>query len=408
MGDRLKLDNPPALVLAIAATGLAVARILNRYGVEVYGAGIAGRDIGRFSKYIRKPAFGYRADFTKEFLCKLIAFARKFPNRPVLIPASDQFIEFVSEHYSSLKSYYRLQESLSPKVSTRFLDKKRFYNLCDRLKVSYPRTLFPIGDETVDDILDQLSLPIIVKPELIHKWKKYLRGHKVIQIRTKAELKSILMDEKKLLKNSIIQEVIPGPEDNNSLHNQLDHRYANPTNRYFSRKGELLCSFTGKKIRQYPTNFGTGSYVVSCRADDVESISVDFLKRAKFKGVCGTELKYDPRDHDYKMIEVNIRPQTWEDATRAADRNVVWYAYCDLAGLDVEPPAPQKNGAIWTYLIRDVLSGFWHVKNKNTGLATWLNSYCKRIDTDALIDWKDINLLCALPGYFLKEAIRHK
>jgi D-aspartate ligase len=327
----------------------------------------------------------------------LVKFASRFDRKVVLIPSSDVFIEFVSEHFEVLSDYFCLQSSLQSKVCKNYLNKREFYLLCDRFGVPYPKTIYLTGSETADYLSDRLRFPVILKPNLIHRWKRYLRGRKVININSKAELEELLGREKELLKDSMLQEVIPGSEDNIYLFKG-----------YFDDTGRLLASFTGRKIRQYPPLFGSGSYAVSCGAKEVKDISVNFLKRAGFKGICGTEFKYDPRDKMFKMIEVNIRPQLWEDLTRVAVREIIWVAYCDLAGLDIPKLPPQRNGVIWTYLMRDIVSGLWHVRRKNCNLTSWLASYVKKLDTDALIDFRDLPLLMRLPGYALREFLTFK
>ena len=383
---------PPALVLDLSATGTAVARILRRHGVEVYGADISGRAIGKFSKYVKNPDFGYEVSLNEGLIDDLINFSSKFDRKIVLIPSSDVFIEFVSNHFEVLSNYYFLQSSLKPEICKNYLNKNKFYLLCDNFDVAYPKTVYLTGSENADYVLKRLRFPMILKPNLIHKWKRYLRGNKVISINNRTELEKLLEKEKELLRNSMLQEVILGPEENIYLFKG-----------YFDNTGKLLASFTGKKIRQYPPLFGSASYAVSCEAKEVEDLSINFLKRAEFRGLCGTEFKYDLRDEEFKIIEINIRPQLWEDLTRVAKKEIVWVAYCDLAGLRIPTLTQQNNGKVWAYLMRDVISGAWHVKNGNCKLTSWLSSYLRKIDTDALIDFNDFSLLLRLPIYAMKE-----
>ena len=390
-------DLSPALVLDLSATGIAVARILSSHGVRVYGADIPGRAIGKFSKHIKRPEFGYEVHLNDNLIDNLIRFASKFNEKIVLIPSSDVFIEFVSKHFEVLSNYYKLQSSLQAEICKNYLDKSEFYSLCDRFDVPYPKTIYLTGSEDSDYVMERLRFPMILKPNLIHQWKRYLGGDKVINVNDRRELEKLLKKDKDLLVSSMLQEVIPGPEENIYLFKG-----------YFDESGKLLASFTGRKIRQYPPLFGSASYAVSCEAEEVENISISFLKRAGFRGICGTEFKYDLRDKAFKMIEINIRPQLWEDLTRVAGREIVWVAYCDLAGVRVPDLPRQRDGKVWTYLLRDMVSGAWHVRNRNCKLTTWLSSYFRKIDTDALIDFKDSSLLLRLPIYALKEFLTFK
>jgi len=382
---------PPALILDLSATGLAVARILSKHGVDAYGADIYNLSIGRFSKYVKRPSFGYKVSLDSRFLDQLIKFAKKFDTKPVLFPSSDVFIEFVSKHYEILKKYYHLQESLAPNISNKFLNKMEFYKLCEKYNMVYPKTLILTGKESPAQVIEKLRFPIILKPHLIHKWRKHLKGKKVIYIKNLSELENVFKVEKDLLVNSVLQEVIPGPEENIFIFKG-----------YFDRKGNLKAHFVGRKIRQYPPYFGSFSLAESVENEEVKKLSVDFLQRLKFKGLCGTEFKYDYRDRDYKIIEINIRPQLWEDLTRLAGAEVLWVAYCDLAGLESPQCNKQINYVKLSYLIRDIYSAFIQIKDGELKFKKWIQSY-SNLRGDAIFEMKDWKLLIGFPLYVMSQ-----
>lgn len=390
------MKYPPVLVLDLSATGLAVARILSKHGVHVYGADIHSLSIGKFSKYVKKPSFGYKVHLGLEFLDQMIEFAKNFDTKPVLFPSSDVFIEFVSEHYSEIKKYFSLQESLSSETSKKFLNKKEFYKLCEENGVKYPKTMTLKGTENLDEIIGKMRFPLILKPHFIHKWKDYLKGRKVIYIKNEIDLDHVLNIEKDLLKDSVLQEVILGPETNIYIFKG-----------YFDKNSNLKSYFVGKKIRQYPPYFGSFSIAESIENEEIKNLSVEFLEKVKFKGLCGTEFKYDQRDNDYKIIEINIRPQLWEDLTRLARREVLWSAYCDLAGFEVPSESEQRKGVKLVYLIRDIYSSIILLKNRDHNILEWIKSY-KNVKGGALFDLKDWKLIFGIPLYFLSQLYEFK
>jgi predicted ATP-grasp superfamily ATP-dependent carboligase len=396
VSDITKLKRPVALVLDLSATGVAVARMLVKHGVEVYGAEAREDTIGNFSRHVKRPSFGYNITLDDQFLEKLLQFGRSFDPKPVLIPADDLYIEFIAEHYELLKDHFEMQNSLHPDISPGFLNKREFYQLCDKHDMPYPKTIFLTGQETIEEVTDSMRFPMILKPDLIHKWKKYLRGKKVMLIETQEMLEELFENHQAIMRDSMLQEVIPGQEDQLYLFKG-----------YFGRDGKLITSFTGRKIRQYPPNFGSASLAESLPNEDVERMSVEFLEAVKFHGLCGSEFKFDARDNVYKMIEINIRPQLWEDLTRIADVEIAWYLYCDLAGLPIPERSTQKNGVKWVYLTRDVFSALWHIRNGNTSMFKWFKSYAQT-KADALIDFKDLSMLLRLPMYTLSQIIKYK
>ena len=372
------------MVLGLGATAIAVGRILARHGVKVFGADSDKGTPGRFSKYILRPPFGYFAE-GEELLTGLIEFAHARSDRPILMATSDVYIEFIGRHAEILQGYYAFQSSYKQELADQFLNKRSFYNLCLRRGIVMPRFMEFGGDDSPEDIMNAIGLPIIVKPDLIHRWKTKLRGRKVVLIENAAELRRRIVEQKALFRESLIQEVIPGPEDNLFIYKG-----------YFEEgTGRCVAEFTGQKIRQCPPDFGSASFAVAVENEEVRRISRTFLESCGFRGLCGAEYKFDPRDHSYKMIEINIRPQIWEDLTRVAGLDIVWAAYCDLAGLPVELPPNQINGGSWSYLFRDLYSGMHFVRKGDLTVKKWLRSY-KNWGSDAVLDRKDVKgSICA-------------
>jgi D-aspartate ligase len=388
-------SKPPVVVLGLSATGLAVGRIFSARGVKVFGTDREKGRIGRYSKYILKPPFGYIVN-ADTLLDNLVEFSKKLGTKPVLFPADDDFIEFITRNASDLREYYLFQSSYERNKTEDFLNKKRFYQLCEEHGVTMPQSLYLNGDEAVDDILRKIRLPFIIKPDLIHHWKKRFHGKKVIMIKTVEEFQNVINQYDGILAQSTIQEVIPGPESNIFLFKG-----------YFTEAtGECIADFTGQKIRQVPVNFGSGSFVKSVANNDVRKISIAFLKSCEFRGLCGSEFKYDDRDKSYKMIEVNIRAQLWEDLTRVALRDVLWYAYGDLVGLPLEPLQAQKYGATWSYMLRDVATLFHFIKSTGFSFGDWFGGYC-HLSTDAVLDLKDPLLTFAAPFQTINQVFNY-
>ncbi len=393
MEEKSVKSVPPAVVLGLGATGLAVGRILGARGVSVYGVDRDAWAVGRFSKHIHRSPFGYTAD--GQDLCDgLIRFARDLGERPVLFATADVYIDYIGQHFDPLRDHFRIQSSLAPVVAAEYLNKRKFYRLCESHGITLPRTKYLDGTESVEQILDGLRLPVIIKPDLIHVWKKRLHGRKVILIESTKMLGKVMSDYPGMLSAAMVQEVIPGPESYIYLFK----------GHFEESSGRCVADFVGQKIRQYPPNFGSGSFAISTNNEDVRRLSITFLESCGFRGLCGTEFKYDSRDNEYKMIEVNIRPQLWEDLTRVAKRDVLWFTYCDLAGLTYPQQKPQVKGASWAYFVRDIASGLHFIRRRELGLWEWLRSY-KNLSTDAVLDSKDWFGSLAVPVSTVRQVM---
>ncbi len=374
---------PSVLILSLSATGVAVARAFASHNVRVYGTDHQFA-AGIFSKFINRPFFGYKVRLDENLLENMIAFSKKQSLKPVLFPSDDRFIEFVSNNYDELNNHFIMQKSLAPDVSKTFLNKNKFYELCDKHNVMYPKSFFLNGDETVEDVMEHVSFPMILKPYLIHKWKKRLHGNKVILIKNAHELKDVLSKWRNDLQHMMIQEVIGGKESDIWIFKG-----------YFDENGRVLCSFTGRKLRQYPPVFGSASLAESVSNSELNKTSVDFLTSLRFHGLCGAEFKFDRSDGAYKMIEVNIRPQLWDDLMRIAGKEIIWTAYCDMIG-DKASESEQKYDIKWIYLTRDILSAFWHIRKNNLSFPEYIKSY-KGLRTEAFFDIRDIKTFFGVP-----------
>ena len=98
-------NKVPAFVLGLSVTGLATLRALHQAGIEVLGFDSEKGGPGRFSRYAKTfdaPAPETEADALLE---ELLRFA---PDdcRPVLIPASDAHLLFMSRHRAALEKAF--------------------------------------------------------------------------------------------------------------------------------------------------------------------------------------------------------------------------------------------------------------------------------------------------------------
>jgi D-aspartate ligase len=393
MKSTSRFGLPPVVLLGLSATAVGAARILTARGVPVFGTDPDRGTPGRFSKHIRRPDFGY-FDEPPTLIDDLIAFSRRFDAKPVLVAASDSHLELIGAAFDALEPHFRIPSCYRPAAAAPFLNKKSFYALCAKHGVALPRMMSLDGGESADDILDAVRLPLIIKPALIHHWKKKLRGRKVILVETRPSLARLLAEEGEFLRASLAQEVIPGPETNLVIYKG-----------YF-READGRCAgeFTGRKIRQFPPGFGSASFAVSEDHEEVRRLSREFLLACGFRGLCGSEYKFDPRDRAYKMIEINIRPQLWEDLTRVAGRDLVWAAYCDLIGREFAYAGPQKNGAVWSYFQRDLFSAFFAMRRGDLSPGRFLSDY-RHVDTDAVFDWTDVRGSIGAPWTLLRQII---
>jgi D-aspartate ligase len=381
---------PPAVVLGVSPTGLAVVRSLGRKGVPVIAIDSDPWAIGRFSKYARFVKIN-KKNWEEALFEKLLAIASGCQDKPVLFCAEDAYLSFLAGYASKLREDYRLPSSLNRDTINLFLDKENFYKMCFEQRVELPATYFPQDLGQIEDLAERLRYPCIIKPCLGHLWRRKLRGKKMVEVRTPLELVTRYKQLASWDNRLIIQEVIPGGDD-------CIYVFGGS----FGRNSEPLAVFTGRKLRQFPPRFGSASLAESAWQPEVADISIALLRRLKFHGICGTEFKKDPRDGNFKMMEINLRPTLWFSITEASGVDVTYAIYRELVGSPVPRNQVQKNGIRWVYPARDVVSSIYYFWHRDLYLQDWLHSLRNR-KVYAIFAGDDLSVMAFLPFYLVKE-----
>lgn len=341
------MDKSTVIVLGLSPTGLYAVRESVRAGAEVVGVS-DGFACGCYSRYLRNADRCWKISSQDELLNKLMDFASVANRRPILLPTSDRYIEFIGRHADTLSGSFLFAESYR-NLSQELMDKRSFNKLCHEYGIATPGVWEAADKNELLALSLEIPFPCILKPELIHCAANFLKGKKVLLARSKDEYCSLVRSIPEETGGWLVQEVIPGPESNITLFGG-----------YFGRDGQALQTFTARKLRQYPAGFGSASLVRSELCHETLEKSVDFLGKIGFRGICGTEFKRDSRDGKLKIIEINPRPTLWFQITHAAGKRIVETACRDLAGLPVSKENNQIDGVVWRYIFKDIYSSLYY------------------------------------------------
>jgi predicted ATP-grasp superfamily ATP-dependent carboligase len=89
--------------------------------------------------------------------------------------------------------------------------------------------------------------------------------------------------------------------------------------------------------------------------EPLRSSLLKLIEPYNYAGFSEAEFKWDGRDGQYKLMEVNLRPVLQESLFTAAGVNFSYLAYQDLI-LGIHPPSPAyQPGLYWSYLPMDLL-----------------------------------------------------
>jgi predicted ATP-grasp superfamily ATP-dependent carboligase len=204
---------------------------------------------------------------------------------------------FISQNHSKLSSVFRLT---TPAWETaRFaLDKRLTHECAIAAGVSYPRTYYPRSAHEVRQI--DCPFPLILKPTIRLGNDRFSRA-KAWLVNNRTQLVSRYREAATLVDSDVIsvQEFIPGTGTNQYSYAALWHQ------------GRAIASLTARRKRQYPIDCGTGTCVEIVDEPRVEAAASHFLQGLSYDGLVEIEFKYDTREEQFKLLDVNARVWGW-------------------------------------------------------------------------------------------------
>ena len=111
--------------------------------------------------------------------------------------------------------------------------------------------------------------------------------------------------------------------------------------------------WTGRKIREHPMGLGTATFAESVYVPQIIELGSKFLSAMDYYGISEIEFKKDPRDGNFKLIEMNARTWLWISLAEMAGVNLPYMLYDDMAGRKVVPVRTFEENMKWIHLYTD-------------------------------------------------------
>jgi predicted ATP-grasp superfamily ATP-dependent carboligase len=332
-------DLPPAIILSASTNGLGVARGLHRAGVPIIAVTLDDQQPILSSRLPQRKIIVAGADEDARLLEAVLGLGDG-RGRPVIIPTSDKFVDFMMRHRALLARDFdfcipsdQLAETLNDKVSET--------EIVESIGMPMPRTArsFPAMPE---GLVAALGLPIIIKPRSF-RTLSYLQTKNVI-LKTLDEVREFYRTRAEIFDKLIAQEVIPGKDDALWFCSFA-----------FNRDSELVGFFVSQKLRMSPPHFGVSTYSVSASRPEIVEPLRRLGKRLGYVGVGNVEFKFDSRDGKYKYIETNPRLPLSNYLDTVCGVNNAYNAYRLARGETVLPPREfkQRDGVMYLSLFED-------------------------------------------------------
>ena len=369
---------------------LGIVRAFGRRGIPVSFVNAGPGALAARSRYVsRRVALPPGRDFATALVEALLRLGAEAPQRLVAIPTCDDAVLALARHRHDLERYFHLPVADVATVEC-LVDKRRFYRLLESKGVPHPRTWCP---ESLDDLLAigyRLAYPLIVKPSDSMAFRAAFRT-KVFVIRSAADLERAASRLRGTKLGVMLQEIIPGRD--------IYAFYA-----YFDRDGKVLARCGYDKVRQYEADFGSGSFCISVWRDNVAAPALELLRSLGYHGFAEAELKLDPRDGSYKLLEINPRTTLQNRLPAACGVDVEYVAYRDCLG-ERTAPAAARAGVRWVDDLFDLASLLTHLRRGDLARGELLQAI-RPGKVRSVAAWDDPLPWLSLASRSLRSAIR--
>jgi D-aspartate ligase len=258
----------------------------------------------------------------------------------VLYPTREETVAAFSRQRLVLAERFRVPTP-AWEVVRHAWDKRETYRLATELGIPVPRTWNPTCADALSTIDGEP--PFAIKPAIKEHFI-YATRSKAWKARTRSELRALFEHASGIVGPGevMVQEVIPGDGA---------HQFAYCA---FFKGGEPIGTMVVQRRRQHPPEFGRAStFVRTVEVPLLETLSQRFLREIGYYGLVELEFKLDPRDGQFKLLDVNARTWGYHSLGSRAGVDFPYMVYADQVGQRVLP-CRAAQGVRWIRLATDV------------------------------------------------------
>ena len=287
-------------------------------------------------------------DEPEQFLKNIQTVAAECPDKTVLVlGCGDNYIQLAARFRDQMPANV-IAPYIDADLLDRLIDKEYFYQLCDKYDVPYPKT-FIYEKSMGHDFELPFSAPFVAKPaESVTYWQHDFEGSKKVYIcDTRQELEDALdaVYNAGFEGHMILQDFIPGDDTNMWV----------MTN-YSNGEGAVKFMCLGHTLLEEHSPHGIGNHAVII-TEKKETLSLQIkslLEALNYTGFSNFDIKYDSRDGQYKVFEINCRQGRSNFYVTGAGHNIAKLLVEDrVDGID-QPFAITANQALWRMVPRFV------------------------------------------------------
>ncbi|MGI9424197.1 MAG: hypothetical protein ACR2PA_13480 [Hyphomicrobiaceae bacterium] len=385
----------PVVTLFAGLGTLAIMRSLGKLGVDVFVVHNDPASPVIKSKYCRGSYFHTLAqDDYSSLITLLQSISTELAEKPILIATSDELAIMVAEQHEKLTPHFLIAQNTND-LTRRLADKMEMFRLAEEHGLPTPTTVLPKSYEEAEQFADDLSYPVMLKAVFGNRMQAR-SGRKMARADTKQELLSTYRElEDPEFPNIMLQELIPGDDDQVWIFNG-----------FFDDQSHCSVPFTGKKIRQFPIHVGAASLGECSWNERVARQTTDFMAKIGYRGILDTGYRYDARDDQYKVLDINPRVgQAFRIFVGEGDVDVVKCLYLHATGQEEPSEVVPLEGRRWMIEDYDIVSSIAYVKEGSLTVSQWISSL-RTVNECAWSDRSDMKPGLIVYWRLMKKSIK--
>jgi D-aspartate ligase len=328
--------------LGVVMGDVDVVRALGVAGIASAFFGF-DEDAARFSRHVRVtlPWIDHW-ERQEELAGMLLAFAREQDEAPVLFPQTDATLLMASRRRDRLAEGLRFVLAGHDLVE-QLVDKARFQALAAERGLPVPpaQRLRPVAGAPPPAL--EVPFPIVIKPlTRTPGWTGLAGASKALHVMDGDDFAAAWPALSALPTELLAQQLIAGPESRI----ESFHVYVDAT-------GAIAGSFTGRKIRTFPLDYGHSTAVEIVALPDVAELGREVVERLGLTGVAKLDFKRDGGGRLH-LLEINPRFNLWHYPGAIAGVNLPALVYADLTRRERPPVAAHPRHVAWVDPLQDL------------------------------------------------------
>ena len=283
-----------------------MARSFNEaYGIKVKALADVQLAATRYSSIVDVELHhGFSSDPTfMDVMHKKMEEYKNHEEPVILIACGDGYAELLSKHQDELKKVF-IVPYIKYDLLEKLISKEGFYEIAEEYGLPYPKTKIITMDDYKSGKYEDVpfDFPVELKPEDPVSWLKcqFEGRKKTFAIQDKAEFKDIVTKIYTHGYNAdlILQDFIPGDDSN-----------MRTLNAYVDKNHQVKMMCLGHPLLEDPTPQSIGNYMAILPEynEKLYEEVQQFLEKLNYTGMANFDIKYDPRDGEFKFFEINLR-----------------------------------------------------------------------------------------------------